>query len=104
MTRCSDVTLQCAQRHLHHDQIGLAIPQTFVGTRATLTRFPSPRWSSTARLERMANRIVWVNPRSAADEFEPLVGGMAAALPHCTTMVSGHKLRALREVVLALGK
>ncbi len=56
-----------------------------------------------AGLERMANRIVWVNPRAAANEFEPLVGGMAAALPHCTTMVSGHNLRALREVVLALG-
>ena len=57
-----------------------------------------------ARLERMASRIVWVNPRSAADEFEPLVGGMAAALAHCTTMVSGHNLRVLREVVFALGK
>lgn len=56
-----------------------------------------------ARLERFTNRIVWVNPRAAADQFEPLVGGMAAALPHCTTMLSGHSLRALRDVILALG-
>lgn len=56
-----------------------------------------------ARLCRMTNRIVWVNPRAAAEEFEPLVGGMAAALPYCTTMLSGHSLRALREVLVALG-
>ncbi len=56
-----------------------------------------------ARLERLSNRIVWVNPRAAADQFEPLVGGMAAALPHCTTMLSGHSLAAMRDVILALG-
>jgi uncharacterized protein with von Willebrand factor type A (vWA) domain len=56
-----------------------------------------------SRLERMSHRIVWVNPRSAADEFEPLVAGMAAALPHCTTMLSGHSLRAMRDVIIALG-
>lgn len=56
-----------------------------------------------ARLERLSYRIVWVNPRAAADEFEPLVGGMAAALPHCAQMLSGHSLRALREVIVALG-
>lgn len=56
-----------------------------------------------ARLARLSHRIVWVNPRAAVDDFEPLVGGMAAALPHCTTMLSGHSLRAMREVLLALG-
>ncbi len=56
-----------------------------------------------ARLERLSYRIVWVNPRAAADEFEPLVGGMAAALPHCAQMLSGHSLRAMRDVIVALG-
>ena len=56
-----------------------------------------------ARLSRLSHRIIWVNPRAAADEFEPLVGGMAAALPHCTQMLSGHSLRALRDVIVALG-
>ena len=55
------------------------------------------------RLERLSHKIVWVNPRAAANEFEPLVGGMAAALPHCTTMLSGHSLRSMREVLVALG-
>lgn len=56
-----------------------------------------------ARVERLSHKIVWVNPRAAANEFEPLVGGMAAALPHCTTMLSGHSLRATRDVIQALG-
>lgn len=57
-----------------------------------------------ARLQRLSHRIVWVNPRAAAEEFEPLVGGMAAALPHCDAMLSGHSLRAMRDVILELGR
>ena len=55
------------------------------------------------RLSRMSHRVIWVNPRAAADGFEPLVGGMAAALPHCDVMLSGHSLRSMREVLLAIG-
>lgn len=55
------------------------------------------------RLARMAHRVIWVNPRAAADGFEPLVAGMAAALPHCDAMLSGHSLRAMRDVLLAIG-
>jgi uncharacterized protein with von Willebrand factor type A (vWA) domain len=55
-----------------------------------------------ARLARLAHRIVWVNPRSAAERYEPLVGGMAAALPHVDALVSGHSLGALEEVLAAM--
>ena len=54
------------------------------------------------RLSRLAYRIVWVNPRVAASEFSPRAGGMAAALPHCDALVSGHSLDALDEVVEAI--
>ena len=50
-----------------------------------------------ARLQRLAHRIVWINPRRAAPGYEPLASGMAAALPHCDAFVSGHTLAALRE-------
>lgn len=56
-----------------------------------------------ARLGRLAHRIVWVNPRIAAAGYRPLVGGMAAALPHVDAFVSGHSLAALDEVVAAIG-
>ncbi len=54
------------------------------------------------RLTRLAHRIVWVNPRLSAPGFSPRVGGMAAALPYCDALVSGHSLAALEEVVDAL--
>lgn len=55
-----------------------------------------------ARLGRLASRIVWVNPRKAAPAYEPLAGGMAAALPHVDAFVSGHTLDALDEVMAAI--
>ena len=55
------------------------------------------------RLSRLAHRIVWVNPRSSASGFSPRAGGMAAALPHCDALVSGHSLEALDEVIEAIG-
>ncbi len=55
-----------------------------------------------ARLARLAHRVVWVNPRKAAEGFQPLAGGMAAALPYCDALVSGHSLEAMAEVARAL--
>jgi uncharacterized protein with von Willebrand factor type A (vWA) domain len=55
------------------------------------------------RLGRLAHRIVWVNPRVSASAFTPRAGGMAAALPHCDALVSGHSFDALREVAEAIG-
>ena len=55
-----------------------------------------------ARLGRMAHHIIWANPRSAAAEFQPLAGGMAAALPHVDTFLSGHSVRALEDLLAAI--
>jgi uncharacterized protein len=54
------------------------------------------------RLARLAHRIVWVNPRAGAPGFSPSAGGMAAALPYCDALVSGHNLNALEEVAEAM--
>ncbi len=55
-----------------------------------------------ARLSRMAERVVWVNPRLAAQDFEPKVAGMAAALPHCDHFLPGHSISAMEDVLAAL--
>lgn len=55
-----------------------------------------------ARLSRVAHRIVWVNPRTQSPRYRPLVGGMAAAWPHCDAVVSAHSLDALDELVRVL--
>ena len=54
------------------------------------------------RLQRVAHRLVWVNPLKASPGFAPLAKGMAAALPHVDELVEGHSLaslEALAEVI-----
>ena len=48
-----------------------------------------------ARLRRLAHRVVWANPHKAQPGFEPLAGGMAAALPSIDDFVEGHSVAAL---------
>jgi uncharacterized protein with von Willebrand factor type A (vWA) domain len=55
------------------------------------------------RLRRLAYRIVWVNPRVSARDFEARAGGLVAALPFVDALVSGHSLEALDEVADAIG-
>lgn len=54
------------------------------------------------RLRRLAYRIIWVNPRKVALNYQPLVGGMAAALPYCDAFVSGHSYAALMELAASI--
>jgi uncharacterized protein with von Willebrand factor type A (vWA) domain len=54
------------------------------------------------QLSRLAFHVIWVNPRKSARDYQPLVGGMAAAMPYVDTFVSGHSLRALEEVMTAI--
>jgi uncharacterized protein with von Willebrand factor type A (vWA) domain len=51
-----------------------------------------------ARLQRLAHRVVWANPRKAAPGFAPVAAGMAAALPHVDDFVEGHSLGALEHL------
>ena len=52
----------------------------------------------TARLQRLARRVVWVNPRKAVPGYAPLAAGMAAALPYIDDFVEGHSLAALERL------
>jgi len=54
------------------------------------------------RLAQLTYRLVWVNPRTARPNYRPLVRGMAAALPHCSAVVSAHNLAALPDLLKAL--
>jgi uncharacterized protein with von Willebrand factor type A (vWA) domain len=57
-----------------------------------------------ARLRRRAHRLIWINPRVAAPDFEPLVGTMAAALPFCDELLPAHDFRSLAAVVAELSR
>jgi uncharacterized protein with von Willebrand factor type A (vWA) domain len=57
-----------------------------------------------ARLSRLAHRVIWVNPRKQSSSYQPLVGAIAAALPHVDAFVSGHSLGSMHEVLRAIGR
>jgi uncharacterized protein len=55
-----------------------------------------------ARLHRAAYAIVWVNPLKGSPEYQPLAGGMRAALPYVDRFVSGHNLASLERLASVL--
>ncbi len=51
-----------------------------------------------SRLRRRADTVVWLNPRAAQPDYQPLAGSMAAALPYCDFFLPAHSLTGLREL------
>ena len=112
------------------DRLTNEVQDRFSGTRITASLkelLCSPVWSNTVRgsvvliasdgwdvdtpvelarrmqyLQRSAQRVIWVNPRSACEDYEPLVGGMEAALPYVDVFLSGHSLNAMRQVLASI--
>lgn len=54
------------------------------------------------RLARLAHRVVWVNPHAGKRGYEPIQGGIAAALPHVDRLLAGHSLATLQELTEVL--
>jgi uncharacterized protein with von Willebrand factor type A (vWA) domain len=54
--------------------------------------------SELQRLARQAFAVVWVNPLKAHPRYEPLTGGMAAALPYVDRLLSGHDVASLEAL------
>ncbi len=50
------------------------------------------------RLHRLAHSVVWVNPHKGRVGYQPLTGGMQAALPAVDHFVAGHSLAAFEEL------
>ena len=57
-----------------------------------------------ARLAHVAYRVIWVNPLKASPGYEPLVRGMAAALPFTDEFLSGHSLDAIAELAQVIAR
>lgn len=56
------------------------------------------------RLQRVAHRVIWVNPLKVSPGYAPLARGMAAALPYVDEFVEGHSLDALERLVEVLNR
>ena len=55
-----------------------------------------------ARLSRAAYALVWVNPLKGDPRYQPLAGGMRAALPFIDRFISGHNVRSLETLAAVL--
>jgi uncharacterized protein with von Willebrand factor type A (vWA) domain len=55
-----------------------------------------------ARLARQAYAVVWVNPLKGDAAYEPLAGGMRAALPHVDRFLAGHDIASLEALATVL--
>jgi uncharacterized protein with von Willebrand factor type A (vWA) domain len=56
-----------------------------------------------ARLRRQAFAVVWVNPLKGDPAYQPLAGGMRAALPHVDRFLAGHDVASLQSLGTVLG-
>jgi uncharacterized protein with von Willebrand factor type A (vWA) domain len=59
---------------------------------------PSLLGDQLAQLQRIAHRVVWVNPHRGKAGYEPVQAGVVAALPHCDHFVAGHSLATFAEL------
>ncbi|KRO49555.1 MAG: hypothetical protein ABR75_02470 [Acidimicrobiia bacterium BACL6 MAG-120924-bin43] len=56
------------------------------------------------RLQRVAFRVVWVNPLKVTPGYAPLARGMAAALPYVDDFVEGHSIQALEHLTRVISR
>lgn len=59
---------------------------------------PSLLADQMARLSRLAYGVVWVNPLKGQTEYEPLAGGMRAALPYVDVFAAGDTVATLEAL------
>jgi uncharacterized protein len=63
--------------------------------------------SEMRRLHRAAHAVVWINPAKGDPRYQPLAGGMRAALPFVDRFVTGHdvaSLEALSGLLAGIGR
>lgn len=56
------------------------------------------------RLQRVAFRVVWVNPLKVTPGYAPLARGMAAALPYVDDFIEGHSIDALHTLTQVINR
>src|SRR5262249_899999 len=80
-------------------------------TRGAVVLIVSHRWDGEdaasvglemAGLARQAYAVVWVNPPKGHPDYQPLAGGMRAALPYIDRFLPGHNLASLEELAEVL--
>lgn len=50
------------------------------------------------RLHRLAHKVIWANPHKGHDGYQPLTGGIVAALPSIDEFVAGHSFESYAQL------
>ncbi|HET7173239.1 MAG TPA: VWA domain-containing protein, partial [Nocardioidaceae bacterium] len=51
------------------------------------------------RLRRLAHRVVWINPHSGKEGYQPVQSGISAALPFLDDLLAGHSMATFEEAL-----
>lgn len=60
---------------------------------------PEQLAAQVAQLQRLAHRVVWVNPHRGKEGYLPVQAGIVAVLPHVDALVAGHSMHTFEELV-----
>jgi uncharacterized protein with von Willebrand factor type A (vWA) domain len=52
-----------------------------------------------ARLDRLAHRVIWVNPHRDRPGYRPVQAGIVAALPYCDEILAGHSIATFERLL-----
>ncbi|HEU5140750.1 MAG TPA: VWA domain-containing protein [Bacillales bacterium] len=55
------------------------------------------------KIHRQANRVIWLNPLAAADDYKPEAMGMKTALPHVDFFSNAHDASSLSDLARKIG-
>lgn len=53
-------------------------------------------------LSGLAKRVIWSNPHAGKTGYEPIQGGIVAALPHLDGLIAGHSFTAFENILRAI--
>lgn len=56
------------------------------------------------RLSRLAHRVVWVNPHRGKEGYQPVQGGIIAALPYVDDFIAGHSMATFAEALEVIAR
>ena len=88
--------------HPTRERLVLRVPLQRIHPHDRVRQDPELVGREMARLARAAYAVIWVNPLKGNPEYQPLAGGMRAALPYVDRFLSGHNLRSLEELAAVL--
>jgi uncharacterized protein with von Willebrand factor type A (vWA) domain len=101
-TRIGECLAAFVKHHAHRALRGRSI--LFILSDGYDTGEPAVLGKAMAALAKRARRVVWLNPLLGWQGYQPVAGGMAAALPHVDLFAPAHNLQSLAALAPHLAR